>query len=329
MDQNSQDQEIDLSQISKKISGFIDSIGVAIFKGIKFVIKNIIIIALLFVAGIAIGYFIDKNNNSHVSQIIVRPNFGCVENLYAKVDLLQSRIALGDTAFLKQIGLKNTQTIINVEVEPVVDIYNFVSSNAPIATNAQNTQNFEVVKLLAEDGDINKVIKDELTSKNYSQHIIKISSDGITNASEINALVAFINDMPHYQSIRKITVENISIKMKENQIFIDQINGLLNQFSNNSANSQKSDKLVYYNENSQLNDIINSKNGFITEIGQQKVDLITFQQVVKVQSTVLNQKNLKGINGKMMLILPILFVIIFLIFSFFRNFYTHQKQKYA
>ena len=329
MNQNIQDQEIDLSQISKKISGFIDSIGAAIFRFIRFIFKNIIVIGILFIAGAVMGYFIDKNNDAHVSQIIVTPNFGSVENLYAKVDLLQSRIAEDDTVFLKQIGLKNLKSIGNVAIEPVVDIYSFVSNNTAIATNAQNTQNFEVVKLLAEDGDINKVIKDKLTSKNYSQHLIKIASDGKTNATEISALLKFINNMPHYQNIRKTTVENILIKMKENQIFIDQINGLINQFSSNAANLQKSDKLVYYNENNQLNDIINTKNGFIGEIGRQKVDLISYQQVIKVQSSVLNKKNLKGTNGKMMLILPILFLFLFFGFSFLSFLYNNQKHKYA
>ena len=100
MNQNNQDQEIDLAVVSRKISGYIDSIGRTIFNVIKFVRRNIFVIGILFILGIVLGYFMDKSNNSYTSQIVVAPNFGSYDNLYAKVDLLQSRIAEEDETFL-------------------------------------------------------------------------------------------------------------------------------------------------------------------------------------------------------------------------------------
>ena len=329
MNQNNQDQEIDLAVVSRKISGYIDSIGRTIFNVIKFVRRNIFVIGILFILGIVLGYFMDKSNNSYTSQIVVAPNFGSYDNLYAKVDLLQSRIAEEDETFLKQIGITNTTSIIKIEIEPIVDIYNFVNSSSSTLTNTQNTQNFELVKLLAEDGDINKVVKDKLTSKNYGAHLIKISSIGkIADQKDTEALFKFLNDMPYYENIRKTFTQNIEVKMKENQVIIDQINGLLNQFSNTST-AQKSDKLVYYNENNQLNDIITSKNNFVAEIGRQKLDLINYAKVINPLSIVLNQKNTKGTNGKMKLVLPIFFLSIFFVGSLLAYIHHIQKRKYA
>ncbi|MBC7641602.1 MAG: hypothetical protein H7174_04590, partial [Flavobacterium sp.] len=166
--QNQENQEIDLSLLTKKISGFFDSVLMSVFKSIQFLKKNIIIIGVLFVLGATLGYLLDESTAVYDQEIIVSPNFGSVDYLYSKIDLLNSKLKNNDTIFLKSIGIKNPKKIISLSIEPVVDIYTFVNNNTAIATNAQNTQNFELVKLLSEDGDIKKVIKDKLTSKNYA-----------------------------------------------------------------------------------------------------------------------------------------------------------------
>ena len=58
--------------------------------------------------------------------------------------------------------------IIDIEVTPINGIYSYINSSD------ENNKNFELVKLMAEDGDIQKIIHDKVTSKNYPQHSIKI-----------------------------------------------------------------------------------------------------------------------------------------------------------
>ena len=329
MSQPNQDQEIDLAIIAQKISGFFDSIGRRMFKAISFVKKNIIIVAALFIFGCVLGYFIDKNNNAYTSQIIVAPNFGSTDDVYSKINLLKARMSEQDTVFLKQIGIQNIKKVGVIEIEPIVDIYNFVNNNAAVANNAQNTQNFELVKLLAEDGDIKKVVKDELTSKNYTYHKIKISSDGkLDNKKQIEPILNYLNNSEHFAAVQKQFIENVYIKIAQNQITINQIDALLNQFANTSSNN-KNDKLVYYNENNQLNDIIKNKDALIAENGALKIQLINYKQVLKPISTVLNEKNNKGLNGKMSKVLPILFLFLFFGFSFVLSLYKKFSLKYS
>lgn len=323
------DQEIDLAVIGQKISKFIDNIGRTLFGGLQFVKKNIILIGTLFIAGAILGYFIDKNNNAYVSQIIVSPNFGSTDDLYLKVNLLKARLSENDTVFLKQIGLQNIEPLGTIEIDPVIDLYNFVNSNAGTPNNAQNTQNFELVKLLAEDGDIKKVVKDELTSKNYSYHKVKISSDGhVENKKHIEPILNYLNNSEYFKTIQKQFVENISIKINQNQIIIDQINALLNQFTS-ATNNQKNDKLVYYNENNQLNDIIKNKDALTSENGVLRIQLINNKEVVKEISSVLNEKDNRGLNGKMKLFLPVLFLFLFFGFSAMLSLYKRFSLKYS
>jgi hypothetical protein len=115
--------------------------------------------------------------------------------------------------------------------------------------------------------------------------------------------------------------------MVENDSIISQINGLLNAFSTTANGSQKSDKLVYYNENSQLNEVIKTKDALVTEQGNHRIELVNFDKIVKDNSITLNIKNNQAVNGKMKLILPLLFIAIFILVRYFKSYYKHQMAK--
>ena len=161
MSTNSQDQEIDLGQIGKGIKNFFNGIVNSIFDFIFFVKKKMVIIGGLFVVGVVLGYFLDQNTKKYTSEIIVAPNLGGSDYLYAKINLIKSKLKEDDKTFFKSIGISNTENILNIKIEPIIDVYAFVNTSQAIAENAQNTQNFELIKLLAESEDINKVIEDE------------------------------------------------------------------------------------------------------------------------------------------------------------------------
>ena len=323
---NIEDQEIDVSIVFKKINGFFQGISTSIFRGIQFVIKNIIVIGILFVIGAGLGIYMDKTYKTYDSQIIVTPNFGSVDYLYSKIDLIESKIKENDTLFLKSIGIKNPKDLSLIEITPVIDIYSFVNNSA--ITTEKNSQNFELVKLLSEDGDINKVIKDKLTSKNYFHHTIHIVTNRYTtNEKTIQPILDYLNKNEYFNNIQKAGNNNILIKMKKNEEVIEQINNLLSEFSTSSNSNQKSDKLVYYNENTQLNEIIHTKNNLIAELGSERMDLINFDKVIKKTSEVINIQNTKKLNGKLKLVLPVLFIFIFIFINFFVNFYKRQSVK--
>jgi hypothetical protein len=109
-------------------------------------------------------------------------------------------------------------------------------------------------------------------------------------------------------------------------ITINQIDALLNQFATASSN-QKNSNLVYYNENTQLNDVIETKNNLIKNIGLQKTQLVSQNKIVKERSSTLNIQNTKGLNNKMKLVLPIVFIFGFIFLSLFISFYKTQKAK--
>ncbi|MFY8213583.1 MAG: hypothetical protein ACOVKJ_03920 [Flavobacterium sp.] len=322
------DQEIDLGKLVKHINQSISSFTFSIFRFLLFIKKNIIALSIIGLIGVFFGYYIDNNNKKYYSEIIVSPNFGSTEYLYSKVDLLSTKISEDNIAFMNSIGIKNPENIISIKISPIIDIYSLINNNTKIATNAQNTQNFEMMKLLAENSDINKVMRDDITSKNYPLHSIKITTiNKINEKDAIEPILKYLNNNSFYLALQKTILKNTEIKITKNQEIINQIDALLNGFSSSSSNSPKNDKLVYYNENTQLNDIIESKNKLIEEIAQQELSKINYSQTIKKTALIINNINKKGINGKMKLLFPFVLFFLFLLFHVFKLFYDTQKKK--
>lgn len=317
--QNNDDQEIDLTFISRKISTFFQGISTSIFRGIQFFVHNWIIVSILVLAGFGLGIFLDSTQKSYEHEIIVAPNFGTTDYLYAKIDLINSKIKEEDTLFLKNnVGILKPKNLKVIEVKPIADVYNFIK-NKP--------ENFELIKLMAEDGDIKKVLEDNMTSKNYTYQTIVLSTKEKTAEEElIKPLLKYLNTSDYYGKIQKEVYKNIELKMKQNDSIIKQIDGIISNFSNSKNGAGRNEKLMYYNENTQLNDIIKTKNDLINEQANNRINLIGYDKIVKENSITLNLESVKYINGRLKFLLPVLFVVLFGFLYLFKSFYDKQKQ---
>lgn len=319
MSTNSQDQEIDLGQVFKKIGDFYQLILDKIFDFILFLKKNIIVIIVLFILGAGLGYYLDKDSKIYDHEIIVLPNFGSTDYLYSKVNLLESKRKEKDTSFLNKLGFIDKNDFKKIEIEPIIDVYQFIDSKE---------SNFGLIKLMAEDGDLQKIIKDDVTSKNYPFHVIKIKTASIITSDKIKtSILKYLNNSDYFKVIQNQSIENLKSKIVTNDETVIQIDNLLNDFAKTSSSNQKSDKLVYYNENNQLNDIIKTKEELIKEQGYNKINLVNSDKIIKDINISINSRNTDGLSGKMKLILPFLFILIFLFINSFMSFYKRQINK--
>jgi len=318
MSTNSQDQEIDLGQIFQKIGDFFQLLVDKIFDGILFLKRNSIYLGILLIIGVVTGYFMDKTK-AYVHEIIVSPNYGSVDYLYAKVALLDSKNKENDTLFFKDLGFKNLKNFNGIEIEPINDIYKFIDGKP---------QNFDLIKLMAEDGDITEITEDKVTSKNFPFHLVTFSTSENTNEEEVvNPLMNYLNNSDYFIAIKNQYIENQKSKIKANDSIIDQIDNLISEFSNTITIGFKSDKLVYYSNNNQLNDIISTKNALTAEQGNIRMNMLNNDKIIKEISSALNIRDTQGLNGKMKLVLPVLFIFIFLILAILKNFYKSQLAK--
>ena len=315
-----EDQEIDLSTITKNIGNAFQDVNSFVFQCIQFFLRNIIFITVLILIGVGLGFYLDETQKTYDHKIIVTPNFGSVDYLYNKIDLINSKIKESDTLFLKSIGIQQASKLSKIEIQPIIDVYRFINNNE---------QNYEVLKLMADEGDVKKIVEDRPSSKNYTYHVISFTTKRMTSHEKtVKPLIAYLNSSDFYRMIQKESVNNVRQKIVANDLTISQINGVLNEFSKNVAEgSAKGSSLVYYNENSQLNDVIKTKEDLTDEQGNHRITLVSLDKIVKDVSAIINIENTKSVNGKLKLILQLVLLLAFILLNGFTSFNKKEKKK--
>lgn len=312
------DQELDLTALKQKMNNAFDGMNARIFRMLQFVIRNIIIIGLLFVIGVGLGIYLDRTQKLYDHELVVQPNFGSVDYLYAKINLLDSKIQKGDTAFLKAIGLKYPKKLLKMEIKPIVEVYPFANSSE---------LNFELLKVMAEDGTMKKVIEEPATARNYPRHTIYFRTKyKATKENTIQPLMDYFNNSAFYSKIKVEYIKNLKIKMAANDRIIAQIDGILDSYASSAAG--KTPGMVYYNnENNQINDVIDSKDKLVREQGDLRVLSVSYDKIVKDQNISANIENTEVTTGKMKIFLPLLLIGFFVIIRIFISFYKNQSLK--
>jgi hypothetical protein len=314
----SSEQEIDLSKIGSSINNWFQNTSLRIFKLFLFFKKNALIIGILFIIGAALGWFADQKIKSYSHQLILATNFGSTDHVYSKFELLNAKIKDRDTAFLKDLGFAKTKHIQQFKIKPIVDVYQFIDGKE---------SNFEFLKLMAEDGDLKKIITDNITSKNYPYHMVTFGTSKVFQSEEIVVpLMNFLNDSDHFKKMQKEYLNNLDIKLKANDSIITQIDKLLAEFSKNT-NSSKSSSLVFYNENTQINDLLGTKNSLINESGTLRVQLVNLDKIAKESSVFINIPNKGGLNGKLKYFIPLILILMFGFYHGFKKWSLKMKEK--
>ena len=312
------EDDINLSQLATGVSALFQCLRTGIFNNIRFFINHKWILSVLLIGGFATGVFIETVKTSYDHYIVVEPNFGSTDYLYAKVDEINAKIKEQDTVYLKSMGISNPKDVFKIEVKPVIDVYRFVN---------RNEQNFELLKLMSDDSDIKKIIEDTPTSKNYTYHLIKLSTKNKTNQQMMIApILAYLNQSDFYKKIQKVYIQNAQIKIQANELLIAQIDGYLNGLAAGTP-SASGEKMVFYTEKTQLNDVIQTKDNLVKEQGNLRIERISIDKIIKENHTTLNMEASSKLNSALKFILPLLFLGIFIFAKNFIRFYQQESLK--
>ncbi len=110
--------------------------------------------------------------------------------------------------------------------------------------------------------------------------------------------------------------------MAFNNILIKQIDELIIFYSQNRPTTG-----VSISENSALSEVIKTKNELIKENQYMILNSSEYEKIIKDQSIINNQLETSGLNNKMKLILPLLFIFIYLVGFSFNNLYKKQLER--
>jgi hypothetical protein len=319
-EQNNIPEEIDLFSLKEFIT---NAINKSIMNTFLFLKKNVYKLSLLFIAGVLLGGVADYLFKSYVAEVVVNSNFTTNDYLYSRVDQLNNHFIQNTN---KELPISNYKNFTKIEVEPVVDVYTFVNNMSPNAlVNAQTSQNFEMLKLMSEKGDINKIIKDEITSKNYDLQRINIYSKEKVDEKDIKSIIKHLNKDPYFDSILHLNIQNIKERIVKRDSTISQINKLIQSYSSSIANGNAS--VMFKNDNSEVNSLINQKNELIEKMEEDKLNLISQNKIIKENTIVYNKINDKGIANKLKFLFPLLFIFLFFVINYLK--YLNKKSQKA
>ena len=318
---NQKKDEVDFTNSSQGVGKTMSGFGGFVFKTMQFVIRNIIIVALLLIVGFALGIYLDSSAKKYNHTLTVSPNFGSVEYLYSKIELLQSKIRENDTVFLKSVGFSNPSAIRKIKIEPIVDIYRLAK---------QEDIYFRTLSLLAEGASMQQVMEDKVTARNYRFHQIMFSSNNpISEKGLISELLAFLNESAFFAKLQTQYRSSLESKIVANESTLTEIDNILRTSVQNSEAGKPASGTIVYTEKSQLNDVILTKNLLLHSQEENRIDMMMYDKIIKESAVMVNMKQHPVAGGIMKFLVPLVFILIFALIVSGRKYYYYQKAKYA
>ena len=315
MSTNSQDQEIDLGQIGKGIKSFFNRMINSFFEFLFFVKKKIIIIVILFIVGVALAFLLDSKVYNH--EVAVIPNFGSNEYLYKKIEQVVTKIIENDIAFFKELGIKNYKNILSVEIEAYPGVYDFIK------TESDEKVNFELLKLMAEDGNIDKILKDEMTSKNYYHHKITIKTKGMFKKELlITPLLNYLNTNTYFENLQKISHNNLKEKIVFNDSLSMQIDKLIVLMASNSSSGT-----ISISEKNSIPALVEKKDQLRTQNQYLLKQNNIYEKIIKEESSITNIRDYKPLLLNNKILFPLILILLYLIFYSFTKLYKKQLTR--
>lgn len=315
MSTNSQEQEIDLGHLFQKIGGFFGGLVNKFFDFIFFLQKKIVIIIVLLAIGIALAYLLDgEKKYSH--EIAVIPNFGSNEYLYKRVDEINTKLREKDPYFFKNIGIADFKNITSIKIEAYPGVFDFINSGGEKETN------FKMIELMAEDGNLDKILSNDMTTINFFHHKITIKTKGMWKREKlIDPILNYLNSNDYFVQQQVLHQENIKEKLAKNDSLSKQIDAIVFQLST-SSNSKGN---ISISEASDISELVNKKDELVYDSQQLKKINLIYDKIVKEESSIINTRDYEILILNSKIAFPFLLLFIYLISFPMKN--AFQKHK--
>jgi len=326
---NPNNDEVDLGQVSRKVGRVFSGINYKIFNGILFIKRNILILIALVIAGIALGYYLDRNDDVYKSRIFVMLNFESADYVYSEIENMTIKLRNNDNNFFKNIGIERNGYLSTIEIEPVVDIYGLLNTT-PEGLKYENqpeSVDFSIFKLLSESEELKLSLTNQITAKNYKKHFITIVTKNTASRKDlVDPILKYLNSNEYYNKIKEQSVKNLDFKIATNDSIIKQIDNVLDGISN-SQNRTSGPNLVYFNENTAPDQLLKIKDQLVREQNVNRLNKINYTDVVKENSVIFDMKNYVVTTERMKYILPVVFILAYFFIFAFRSYYRSQMNK--
>jgi len=319
MAQNNSD-EIDLGVIFQKIKEAHQNFLVFLFNCVQFVFKYWIILLILIVGGAAGGYFWQKSVKAQkLATLIVQPNFESTSYVYDAIELLQIKQKQGDKKFLSEYGFNTEEAeIIEITIEPIVNIMDLLEKTE---TNDRNLEQY-----LDQSDFEEEVLLSEVFFTEYKYHKIYVTTTSIGNDETIQKTLDYLNNNELLQEVKKATITQINRTIKAHELSIEEIDGVIKNYTEFSIPSPGSSDVYYYNNvNNSIPNLLEQKGLIIEETKNLRLDILKLNDIV----TLINKPRIRyiySLKDQKTTLIPLALVFVFVLFSILRNTYYKAKR---
>lgn len=317
--------EIDLSYVFQKIGVSLKSLFIGFLELISFYYKKKWMLLSLIVLGGVLGYFWENyKEDKFKNNFVVASNYGSSDYLYNKIKSIDSKLELQDTLFLKMVFGKHYSDVKSLDVEPIVDIYNFIG---------QSESNKELFELLSDDvPDVPEFVKEPINSRNYPHHMVKliIENESVSvNKTISKRFFTFLNDNEYFNKAKEISLNNTLLQIDQNKEVRSQIDQIVKKVADQgSIESQKT--MVSIQDNKVLDDLLKRKDETLNEDKRLKINLANMQQVIKIiDANYLNKYDETLLSKDKKLLAPLLLIILFSLIYLIRYLVSSSQRFLA
>ena len=314
-------EEIDLIYVFSKFKETLKSWVVLLFNAIDYILKKWIIITILIVLGAVLGYFTQDNYKPNKkATALVRINFDSVDYVYSEIDLINEKVKERDSVFFSSMGLKGDSIELEkLEITPIVNL------NDILGRYEINDRKLEgLLKNLEFDDKEIKI--HETFNSDYYFHTIELTLSDNANQVTLDKTIKYINTNEVLEELKESIIRDVKSQIENNLTSIKQINDVVNAYNTNESLSSPSDQIFVVDKNFSIHTLFDRKNKF-QELNEELNKFLVYAKdiVVVVNKPKIIEGEI-GFRGNKMRYYPLLFVFMFLLFSFCRHSYYYLRE---
>lgn len=311
---NNQQEEIDLGYLLNKISQMFKKAVKIFFELIGFFLKYKTFVIILLLLCFFYGWYKDSRAVPvYDNKGIIIPNVESVDYFYDKVEAFNTKIKAKDSIYLKKILDTNYRKLIRIELEPISDIYNFLS---------KSRENIDIFRIFTQSQDLKDYLDEFSNNKYFKYHKINFRIRGTSNSDLIiSQILEHLNNNSHYNEYVKVYRSNISQQIDEHKKMIKQIDSLFKSINIANVNGANG---LFISDNSDIHNTFERKRLLVEEMLPLEMLLVDLEKPLNLVEINYNLESEKPIGNSIKY--PIYFLILFTLYVFIRQTFNKLKR---
>jgi hypothetical protein len=174
-----------------------------------------------------------------------------------------------------------------------------------------------------EDDDIKLY---ETFNSEYYFHTLELILSNNANQKTLDKIIEYINSNKVLEELKESIVRDIKFQIENNLISIKQIDDVINAYKTNESMASPSDQIFVVDKDFNLHGLFGRKIEFQSRIQTLNENLVYAKDIVVVvnKSKIIEEQ--LGFRSEKMRYYPLLFVFMFLLFSFCRHSYYYLRK---